>query len=133
MSATKLGHGSRSEFCSTADGVLDHIFDNWLRYSAGLVMHGVGGLTGEGAYWWNHLRRGHVREHDHVNVYPSFYVTGKGYIGAGPPDTRLGDGVVCLIGAPSFSLVRRRSGKGDEFQGFTYLSLTAQRGYKPEL
>ncbi len=104
MSATSLGYGNRKEFCSTTDGVLDHIFDNWLRYSAGLVMRSVGGIDPVGAYWWNHLRRGRVRGHDCVGVHPSFYVTGSGYIGVGPPGTQQGDEVVLLLGAPSASL-----------------------------
>lgn len=139
MSASAFFGGNRQRLDSTADrvqdGVLDHIFNNWLRFSAGLVMPmGDSHDTPEGAYWWNHLRRGRVRGHDNVGVHPTFYVTGKGYIGVGPPDTQQGDNIVALIGTPSFSLVRSRGRDRFAFKGFTYLSVKEQQAlHTPEL
>ncbi|KAI9663891.1 MAG: hypothetical protein M1821_007381 [Bathelium mastoideum] len=125
MSATTMLEGHRSDMCSTTDGELDRIFDNWLRFSAGLKMpmhHPPEYVVS--AYWWNHLRRGRIRSYDAVGVHPSFYVTVKGLIGIGPPDTQVDDMVVGLNGAPSLSLIRILDLDRERFafKGFTYMS-----------
>ncbi|KAI9690187.1 MAG: hypothetical protein M1822_009148 [Bathelium mastoideum] len=137
MSATALrmeGGRLRSDLCSTSDVTLDRIFDNWVRFSAGLVMPEYASLnTRVSAYWWNHLRRGQIRSHDAAGVYPSFYVTRRGHIGIGPPDVQQNDVVAGLNGAPSFSLIRRLSGMRFAFKGFTYISINHRAGTWPKM
>lgn len=133
----------RAEREETIDPVLDHVFDNWLRYSAGLLVTGRKDETPgklppirstHGGYWWNHLRRGHVREENCKGVHPCFYVSSFGPVGLGPPDTKPGDCIVSIIGTPSFSLLRScgsdvlSADHSYQFKGFTYLSRSIAAG-----